>query len=244
MIGGGGPLGSAVLSRLLGGGAWARVAVLVNQAMAVAVQGLEAWPEAWVTEPGGQQPPWLPDTAVLVFDREQSRFRREAALTRPLPADLALLARGLHALGVQHLLLVLPHAPGLLPQALRAGLATLDEQAVAALGFSHLVLVRPARQALGVDPTLPPGVLPRLGRAVLSQLSWMVPQREQALRPARVAQFVNQLALAVPGTPAGTRVAPAELVWDWAQPGVGDAVLQAWLHGRAKPTVVQPQPRW
>ena len=67
---------------------------------------------------------------------------------------------------------LLPHAPALLPQSLRAGLASLDEQALAALGFEHLVFVRPAQ--LGRDaasahtrrPTLAAGH--RLARALLS----------------------------------------------------------------------------
>ena len=158
-----------------------------------------------------------------------------------MPDSLPRLAAALHALGVQRLLLVLPHAPGLLPQALRAGLATLDEQAVAALGFAQLVLVRPARQAAAGDRST--GLLPRVARAALAQLHWMVPQREQALRPAKVARFVADLALALPAMASGTRVVPPEMLWDWAQPGAGPAVLQAWLQGRPGPVLRNPVPR-
>lgn len=221
VVGGGGPLGGEVLAQLVGSGAWARVAVLTDQAMAVALRGLEAWPLAWLRAPsaaGQPGPPWPPDIAVVVFDRERSHNRREVALHRPTPEGLPALAAVLQALGVLHLVLVLPHAPGLLPQALRAGLASLDEQAVAALGFQQLVLVRPAYQTRGSAAGRAPGLLPRVAHAVLAQLHWMVPQRQQALRPAQVARFVADLAQRLPSMGPGTRVVPPEAVWDWAHP--------------------------
>ncbi len=247
VAGGGGPLGSAVLERLLGSGAWDRVAVLVEQPIEVALRGLEAWPTSWLA--GNSAPPqplsfdrplWQPDTAVVVFDRERHHYRREVALHRPLPDRLPALAHGLRALGVTRLVLVMPHAPGLLPQALRAGLASLDELAVAALGFEQLVVVRPAD--LGGAAGGANGLLPRLGRALLAQLHWMVPQREQPLRAAKVAQFVAELARGLPAMAAGTRVAPPELLWDWAQPGGGPAVLLPWLQGRAGPAPARVAP--
>lgn len=251
VAGGGGPLGSAVLERLLGSGAWDRVAVLVEQPIEVAMRGLEAWPTAWLAPndappnplPVGWRidpPGWRPDTAVVVFDRERGHNRREVALHRPLPGGLPALARGLRALGVTRLVQVMPHAPGLLPQALRAGLASLDELAVSALGFEQLVLVRPAH--LGEAAVGAGGALPRLGRALLGQLHWMVPQREQPLRPAKVAQFVAELAQGLPAMAAGTRVVPPELLWDWSQPGAGPALLQAWLQGRAGPAPARVVP--
>ena len=246
MVGGGGPLGSAVLEHLLGSGHWARVAVLVSQPLEVAVKGLVAWPAAWLDAPpalaqanAATAPTTAtatassaaPDTAVLVFDSERSRHRREAALYRPLPDTLPQVARGLLALGVRRLVVVLPHAPGLLPQALRAGLASLDEQAVAALGIAQLVLVRPARLPGGGQAAPLAGFWPRVAGAVLSQMQLMVPQRQQPLRAARVAQFVADLALALPAAGPGTRVVAPALRWDWAQPGGGAALLQAWLAG-------------
>lgn len=246
LLGAGGPLGSAVLEELLGSSAWAGVATLVTQPMAVAMRGLEAWP----VDPGftgaARRLPWAPDSAVLVFDRErggrQGRPGREAALWRPDPATLTALGRWLVEAGVRQLLLVLPHAPGLLPQALRAGLASLDEAALAALGFEHLVFVRPARQAGAEAAT--GTALQRLGQNLLRQMHWMVPQRQQALRPARVAAFVAALARALPGVPPGTRVVAPELLWDWAQPGGGAPVLEAWLHGRTLPAVSATARRW
>jgi len=243
-IGAGGPLGSVVLEHLLGRSAWAKVATLVTQPMAVAMRGLEAWPVAadFLATPPAL--PWRPDTAVVVFDRVRgSRFGREATLWRPDPASLPALGAWLAAAGVRDLLVVLPHAPGLLPQALRQGLASLDEQALTRLGFQHLVFVRPAHQ--GAAARSAAGSVPqRLALALLRQLQWMVPPREAALRPARVAAFVAALARALPAVPPGTRVVPPELVWDWAQPGGGDAVLDAWLHGRPRPPAPLARRRW
>lgn len=246
-IGAGGPLGSAVLEQLLGRSAWAGVATLVTQPMAVAMRGLEAWTVAAEFLATPPALPWRPDTAVVVFDRVRgSRFGREATLWRPEPASLPALGAWLAAAGVRELLVVLPHAPGLLPQALRQGLASLDEQALTTLGFAHLVFVRPAHQAgLATAGSPAAGSAPqRLALALLRQLHWMVPQREAALRPVRVAAFVAVLARALPAVPPGTRVVPPELVWDWAQPGGGDAVLDAWLHGRARPSAALAHRRW
>lgn len=238
VVGGGGPLGSAVLEHLLGAGRWAPVVVLISQPLAVALRGLEAWSADCLTDPSPTaDSSGTPDTAVLVLDREQSRHRREAALYRPLPADLPAVARGLLALGVQRLVVVLPHAPGLLPQALRAGLASLDEQAVAALGFHQLVMVRPAHLSTTANDLGPgaasgwSGLGQRVAKLVLAQLRFMVPQREQALRATKVAQFVGELAWGLPRLAAGTRVVAPEVLWDWAQPGGADAVMQAWLAG-------------
>ncbi|MBP6898810.1 MAG: hypothetical protein KBC73_01915 [Burkholderiaceae bacterium] len=229
VIGAGGALGSAVLERLLADAAWSRVATLVIRPVEVAMRGLQAWPHD--AAGGWQRPadlPWAPDTAVLVFDRERGRHGREAALLRPDPAQLAAMGRWLRSAGVRRLLLVTPHAPGLLPQALKAGLASLDEQALAMLGFEQLVLVRPAR--LGGEAGTERHWGRRIARALLAQLHWMVPQREQPLRPVKVAAFVAELARALPQLPVGTRVVPPELLWQWAQPeGGGAAVLQAWL---------------
>ena len=149
------------------------------------------------------------------------------------------------------LLLVMPHAPSLLPQALKAGLASLDEQAVAALGFEQFVIVRPARSgaegpayASAVANGRMTRLLSALAQAVLAQLQWMVPQRDQPLRAGKVAQFVIALARALPEAVAGTRVAPPELVWDWAQPEGGDRLLTHWLRdGRWDPPAAAPR-RW
>lgn len=167
------------------------------------------------------------DCALVIFDREASAHGREAASLRPQPAELPALARWLQRGGVRRLVLVLPHAPSLLPAALKQGLASLDEQAVAALDFEQFTIVRPTRA--GTAGASAGAGLHRLARALLSQLHWLVPQREQPLRAAKVAEFVIELARRLPDAAQGTRVVPPELLWDWAQPEGGERVLQAWL---------------
>lgn len=252
VAGGAGPLGSAVLEHVLGAGAWSPVSALVTQPIEVAVREFQAV----VADPASGQAVAFeggaPDTAIVVFDRERSHHGREAAFYRPAPAGLPQLARWLQHHGVRRLLLVLPHAPSLLPQAMKAGLASLDEQAVAALGFEQLVILRPTRDgAAAVDaPDAASSdsrfdrALSRLASGLLSQLRFMVPQRDQPLRALKVAQFVVALARALPQMPPGTRVAPPELLWDWAQPEGGDAVLAGWLAGGSWKPGELPRQRW
>ena len=228
VAGGAGPLGSAVLERALALGPWRPVTALVTQPIEVALDGLRVSqvPADWSMAPevSGQA-----DCALIVFDRDASAHGREAAFLRPQPAELPALARWLQRAGVRRLMLVLPHAPSLVPAALKAGLASLDEQAVAALGFEQFTIVRPTRAGPAADGPLAGGRLHRLARAMLSQLHWMIPQREQPLRAAKVAEFVIELARRLPEAAHGTRVVPPELLWDWAQTDGGERVLQAWL---------------
>ena len=99
---------------------------------------------------------------------------------------------------------MLPHVPALLPHALKAGFASLDERAVAALGFEHVVFVRAAQ-----SPRRRKGegsVVERFVGWWLSQLRWMIPQQEQPVRAATFAALVVALARALP---AACRPAPA-----------------------------------
>lgn len=241
VAGAAGPLGAAVLEQALAVGRWRTVQALVTQPIDVALQGLVAVrvDDPPVAAAGVAE---SPETALVVFDRERSFHGREAAFLRPLPERLPALAQWLHAQGVRRLVLVMPHAPALLPQALRRGLASLDEQAVAALDFTQLVIVRPARLGGGAEAAA--SAPQRLARALLAQLHWMVPQREQPLRAAKVAQFVVALAQALPDAAPGTRIVPPELLWDWAQPDGGERVLQAWLQGEVLPALATPPQRW
>lgn len=227
LAGAGGALGAAVLEQALALGGFAAVRVLAQAPVAAAMRGFQALTPAQLV---AAQPP--PDTGFIVFDRERDANGREAAFLKPQPAQLLSLGRMLHAAGVQHLVVVLPHAPALLPHALREGLATLDEQGLATLGFEQLVLVRPAQA--GSTAATERG-LKRLAQLLLSQLHWMVPQQQQAVRAVTVASFVARLAHRLPAAPPGTRVAPPELLWRAAQGGDVDALIDAWLRGRALP---------
>jgi hypothetical protein len=138
-------------------------------------------------------------------------------------------------------MVLVPHAPALLPQALKAGLATLDEGRVAALGFEHLVFVRAAQAASG---SAAGGWAQRLAAGWLSQLAWMVPQREQPVRALRLAELAVELAWRLPHAAPATRVLPPELLWQAACSTDGGALLSAWLAGDPLPQARLPAQRW
>jgi hypothetical protein len=233
VAGGGGALGAEVVERLLGDGRFAAVRVLATQSFHATMRGLEAVPVD-ALEPGTAAP-----LAVVVFDRVRHANGRDAAFLRPAPEDLPALAARLQAAGVRHLLVVMPHAAASLPEALRAGLASLDEQAVAALGFDHLAILRSAQ---------PPGEstsrgLQRVADLVLAQLRMMTPQSQQPLRARKLAQVALEVARRLAASPPGTRVMPPERVWQAAQQRDPGPLVQAWLEGRALPEPSVTPPR-
>ncbi len=235
VCGGGGRLGAAVLEQMLAEHRFDRVGVLALPPFGSTVKRLQpVAPESAALLAFGA------DAAVIVFDSERHANGREARFVHPQPAGLLPLAQQLLAAGVQRLVVAVPHQAAGLPGALRAGLANLDEAAVAALGWQQLVFMRMAQtgsaQARGSWPQ-------RLALALLSQLHMMMPARDQPLRAVQVARFVAALALALPAAPGGTRVLGPEGLWDWSRPEGGDAWLQAWLHGRALPGVATPRLR-
>lgn len=220
VAGGGGPLGSALLHELLASRRHGQVSVLVTQPLQAAMRALHTL----VWTPDGDAP--LPATAVVVFDRERGANGREEAFFRPQPEQLPTLAARLHARGVRHLLVVMPHAQASLPDALKRGLASLDEHAVAALGFEHLVFVRSAQAPSQGRHDHP---AQRLAHWMLSQLQFMVPERERPVRAQKVAQFASQLATGLPASRSGTRVVPPEVVWEAAQARDAGSVAAAWM---------------
>ena len=145
-----------------------------------------------------------------------------SALWTPAPQQLVALARWLRAGGVHTLAVVLPHASGQLPEALKRGLAGLDEHAVAALGFERLLFLRSAqRPTARVHASLPA----RIADWMLGIFGYMVPTSEQPVRAVSVAEL---LAAALQVAPPGIHVAPPELVWQAAQ-GDAAAVARRWL---------------
>jgi hypothetical protein len=227
VLGAGGALGSAVLEHVLASG-FATVHAVVTQALAQAlapaVRGLHP-----VTLPALQAGAAgvSPQTAFIVFDRQRHANGREIVFLAPDPADLTVYAQALRRAGVRDLVVVMPHAPALLPRALALGLASLDEQSVAALDFDHVAFVRSAQRAA----VRAVGAPQRLAAWMLSQLRYMLPMPQQALRADKVAAFVAALARALPDDAPGTRVIPQEWVWQHAQPGGSDALLRRWLAG-------------
>jgi len=237
VLGGGGALGAAVLEALLGGARFRQVGVVVARPVSPALRGLQV-----VGDDAAAWARFAPESAVVVFDRERHANGRDDAFVQARPTELAATASRLRAAGVRQLVVALPHAPALLPQALKAGLASLDEGAVAALGFDHLVFLRMAQaRALGAaeGTTLPQ----RLAGWMLHQLHWMIPTSEQPVRAQTVARVVAQLLVALPAAPAGTRVMPHELLWLAAQGHEPQALLQAWLAGQPLPRGTVARPR-
>jgi hypothetical protein len=223
VCGGAGELGSQVVEALLGAGRFAAVGVWTVLPLQPALRGLVPLAE-------GDWAGFGADAALIVFDRERKANGRDEAFGRPEPVDLVPLAARLRALGARTLVVVVPHAPGRLPMALRAGLASLDESAVAALGFEHLVFMRPAQSAADARADSAPA---RVAQWLLGNLHWMVPQREQPVRAATVARVAARLAAELPASAPGTRVLPAELLWAAAQQPTSHAVTDAWLAGQA-----------
>jgi hypothetical protein len=240
VLGGGGVLGSALLARALACGRFGRVQAVVAKTLNSALRGFEPLPAARLA--GRLQA----DTALIVFERARRNNGRDEAFVQPLPAQLAELATQLRPGGVRRLLVVVAHAPALLPQALKAGLASLDEGCVAALGFEQLLFLRTA-QAGGGGGAAARGWAERAAAGWLSQFAWMVPQREQPVRAVRLAELVIELAWRLPMAAPATRVLPPEVLWQAAQaasPADSSALLGAWLDGAPLPAATLPPQRW
>lgn len=235
VVGGGGVLGAALLARALACGRFARVQALVARDLASALRGFEPLPQAALGAP------LRADTAVIVFERTRRNNGRDDAFVQPQPQQLPALAAQLRAGGVRRLLVLVPHAPALLPQALKAGLASLDEGQVAALGFEQLLFVRAAQAAAERGAG---GWLQRLAAGWLAQLAWMVPQRDQPLRAQRLAELVVELIWRLPQAGTATRVLAPDLLWQAAHAPDSGAWLAAWLQGDALPAVAAPVQRW
>lgn len=232
IAGAAGVLGTELLTRLAGAQRHAPVQVLVREPFTAGLRevtpllvpdalcGEQAWLDDWrrTTLPALQA-----DVGVVVFDVPRLYHDRERALWMPVPGQLPALAQWLHACGVRTLAVVLPHAPGRLPEALKRGLATLDEQAVAALGFERLMIVRTARKPQAGTP--PANPLARVAQWMLSVFGYMVPQSEQPVRASKVAEFVTT---ALHELPPGIHIAAPETVWR-AMQGPLAAVVRHWL---------------
>lgn len=244
LVGGAGALGSALLERLSGSGQWHHVWVLgdptqgdlqsaVRNVSACHVSGTADEP---VWSAGGDDAK-RPTVGVIVFDQARLYNERERAFWMPQPAQLVAVARRLHAQGVRTLAVAVPHQQALLPEALKRGLASLDEQAVQALGFERLLIVRRAQtNALAAAGAATASVPQRLAAWMLSQLRFMVPQRERPVRAIKLASFVEAaLAEWVAAGGVGAKVVPPEVLWDAA--AVADTAERAreWILGAEAP---------
>jgi hypothetical protein len=215
-----GALGNEMLRRLAGSGRYGPVQVLAREPITQGMRDVGCVVVA--QEVSSDWPALTADVGVILFDPPRLFYDRERALWTPRPDQLKALASWMRGCGVTTLAVVLPHAQGRLPEALKRGLASLDEHAVAALGFERVLFVRSAEKP-GAPP--PRAALARAGHRMLSVLSYMVPSSEQPVRAAKVAELV---AVALQDAPRGIHVAAPELVWRAAQ---GDlrAVVGDWL---------------
>ena len=215
-----GVLGNEVLRRLVGSSRYALTQVLAREPITEGLRGVRT-----LLVPGDDPAHWPlahAEVAVVLFDPPRMFYQRERALWTPAPAQLPALAHWLRRSGVRTLAIVLPHAPGRLPDALKRGLASLDEQAVAAQGFERLLILRSAQKPQDTRLAHP---LARLAHWMLGIFKYMVPSSEQPVRAAKVAEF---LSAALRVAPPGIHVAPPELVWQAAQQDV-TAAAQRWL---------------
>ncbi|MDN4591094.1 hypothetical protein DBA29_21665 [Xenophilus aerolatus] len=220
-----GALGSELVRRLAGTHRYAHTRVLTGEPMHDGLRGVES-----VTVPAAEPVgawPAMPharaDVAVVAFDPPRLYHGRERALWAPQPAQLGELARWLQAQGVRTLAVVQPHDQGSLPEALKHGLATMDEHALAALDFTSVLILRTARK----PAALKLGLLERLAAWMLSVTRFMVPSTERPVRGAKVAELLD---VALQIAPPGVHVAAPEVVWAASQ-GHTRAVAERWLLG-------------
>ncbi len=225
LAGAGGALGNALLARLTSAPGAGRTQVLVKEPFTMAMRSVSTVMVSAPLSASADEccPPVRAQVAVVAFDAPRLYHQRERALWMPQPHELLPLATWLRAAGVHTLAVVLPHAQGRLPAAVQQGLANLDEQALVALGFDRLLLVRTPRKPEAPQNQRHP--LQRLAQLMLSIFGHMVPPSEQPVRPAQLAGFV---ASALRHAPLGTHVAAPETVWNALQ-GDTDAAVKRWL---------------
>jgi hypothetical protein len=215
-----GVLGNEVLRRLVGLQQFEAAQVLAREPITAGLRGVTA-----TVVDGGSPVDWpaaAADMGVILFDPPRLFYDRERALWTPRPEQLFEVAQWMRRSGASTLAVVLPHAQGRLPEALKRGLAGLDEQAVAALGFERLLIIRSAQKPA---PAPASGLLAAIAHWMLSIFKYMVPSSEQPVRAAKVAQFV---AVAMQLAPPGIHIAAPETVWQAAQGDLHAAVRQ-WL---------------
>lgn len=230
-----GVLGNEVLRRLAGSPAFGATRVLAREPMRDGLRGLtllqvpggpvDAWPPLEGAGSDGAGAAASAPIGVIMFEPPRLFHDRERALWTPQPGELLALARWMRAGGLVTLVVVLPHAQGRLPEALKRGLAGLDEQAVAALGFERLIFVRSAQKPAAASAR---NLGQRVADWMFGVLRFMVPASEQPVRAVKVAELV---ALALQLAPPGIHVAAPDLVWRAAQ-GNADAtrrVAAQWL---------------
>jgi hypothetical protein len=230
IAGAAGVLGNEIVRRLVGTQGFGTTHVLVHEPLQSALRGVAA-----LVVPSGDTRYWplqRADVGLVMFDPPRNYYNRERALVTPAPADLLAVAQWMHACGVRTLAVVMPHLQGRLPDAVKRGLANLDEQAVAALGFDRFLLLRSAQKPVDARPARVPE---RVAAWMLSVFKFMVPPSEQPVRATKVAELLD---VALRSAPPGIHIAAPELVWRASQGDVRDVAAQ-WFHGAPAKVVAQ-----
>lgn len=224
IAGAGGVLGGAVTRRLIGAGVWQPVTVLTGEPLQVALKGMRTLDvAAWGDGPAGWPVhPALADVAVVMFEPPRPYHQRERALWTPTPQQLPALARWLHASGVRELAVMMPHAAGRLPDALKHGLANLDEAEVAQMDFASLLWLRTAETPRRAEGLTPPQ---RLAAWMLGIFKYMVPEDQRPLRAEQLAEVADA---ALRLAPRGVQVLAPELLRAAARGDAQQVLRTAW----------------
>jgi hypothetical protein len=224
VAGGGGKLGGEVVRHLVSAvslGRYRHVALMATEHFHAAMAGVQVLP---VTPTVADWPPFQPkdpknqiQTTVVMFEPPRMFYARERTIWTPHPSELPALAKWLHASGIRHLVVVLPHQPGMLPAALQQGLASLDEQVVTTLGFERVIFMRMAQTDMAAKPA---NFAERVANWMLGVGKYMLPANQAPLRVTQIAKLVEQVLLTAP---AGNFVIPpsGELPKAW---GLGELV--------------------
>ena len=217
-----GVLGAEVLRRLAGSGRFAHTQVLAKEPMATSSPQVSM---VEVSDHPAQWPTAAAQVGVVMFEPPRLYYQRERTLWTPTSQQLLPLAQWLMRCGVHTLVVVVPHVQNRLPDAVKHGMVNLDEQALSALGFERLLLVRAAQKAPGTSPA---GILSKTAAWMLGVMSYMIPASELPVRPSKLAEFID---IALHQLPPGTHVASPELLWLSADQGNSQLAVKAWLNG-------------
>ena len=227
VAGGGGKLGGEVVRRLVAAvslGRYRHVALMATADFHATMAGMQVLPVPTDVVTVANWPIWQPadpknriQTAVVMFEPPRMFYARERTIWTPHPSELPALAKWLHASGIRHLVVVLPHQPGMLPAALQQGLASLDEQMVTTLGFERVIFMRMAQTDIAANPA---NFAERVANWMLGIGKYMIPANQTPLRISEIAKLVEQV---LQTAPAGNFVIPpsGELPKAW---GMGDLV--------------------
>lgn len=217
-----GALGEAMVTRLASSSAVRRLSVLVREPMVMGLRRVHDLqligddPANWPIDPA--------DEGWILMDPPRLFHGREKAMLAVQPTELRPIASWMRRCGVRRLVVVLPHQQGRLPEAIKRGLATLDEQAVAAMGFDTVLLMRSAQP--GPRASAAGGFLHRLAAGMLGVLHYLVPSNQKPVRAEGVARVA---ACALEMAPPGIHVAAPELVWAAAAAPDPVPLLSPWL---------------